>query len=123
MLDASSQISASVGRCQIHPGASSPTAAQATFIGIEQDTYKCVTREPGRQSIHVLSVYEGNSHTRPPSAGNMDVTLVTDSPSNKPVLLVLVSYEPVRWILDVPDIVIIDEILLVRKSNHDFFVL
>ncbi|XP_072032084.1 uncharacterized protein [Amphiura filiformis] len=108
----------SVGRCQIHQNGNT-AAAHATYLGTEQDTYKCVTREPGRQSIHVLSVYEGNSHTRPPSAGNMDVTLETDSPSNKPVVLVLASYEPVRWILNVPDIIVIDEIILISYYIDD----
>ena len=104
--------SASVDLCKIHQHAT-PSGARASYLGVEQETYKCITQEHGRQSIHVLSVYEGSSHTRPPTAGDMRVTLETSSPSNKPVVLFLVSYEPVRWILDVPLIVVIDEIVMV----------
>ncbi|XP_072036251.1 uncharacterized protein [Amphiura filiformis] len=101
----------SVGSCQIQQ--SDIAAARASYGGTERDTYSCVTEESGPQSIHVLAVYEGNRNTRPPSAGDMDVSLETSSQTNKSVVLVLASYEPVRWILDVPDMVLIDEIVLI----------
>jgi len=76
--------------------------------------YSCT---PGGSStkyeIHVLSVYEGNRHTRPPSAGNTNVNIISGGQSSKPVILVLASYEPVNWILNLPAGITISRVILV----------
>ncbi len=64
-----------------------------------QTIYSCTPGSSSTQyEIHVLSVYEGSSHTRPPTAGDTPVNIVGNS--NRPIILVLGSYEPVHWILN-----------------------
>ena len=65
--------------------------------------------------VHVVSMYESMSsfsHT----AGTATVILRVSGPNQgaKPLVLVLVSYEPVRWSLSVPSGVTIHRVLLVR---------
>ena len=76
--------------------------------------YSCT---PGNSStqyeVHVMSVYEGNRHTRPPSAGDTNVNIVSGGKSGKPIVLVLASYEPVNWILNLPAGIIISRVILV----------
>lgn len=66
--------------------------------------------------VHVVSSYESissYSHT----AGTATVNLRVSGPSQdaKPLVLIFVTYEPVRWRLNVPSGVIIDKVLLVRE--------
>ena len=65
--------------------------------------------------VHVVSSYESISsfsHT----AGTATVDLRVSGPSQgaKPLVLVFVSYEPVRWTLNVPSGITIERVLLVR---------
>ena len=77
-------------------------------------TYSCVPGSSSTQyEVHVLSVYEGNRHTRPPSAGNTNVNIISGGRSGKPVILVLASYEPVNWILNLPAGITISRVILV----------
>ena len=77
---------------------------------------------PGSSStqyeVHVLSVYEGNRHTRPPSAGDTNVNIISGGRSSKPVILVLASYEPVNWILNLPAGIIISRVILVSTLRE-----
>ena len=76
--------------------------------------YSCT---PGSSSthyeVHVMSVYEGNRHTRPPSAGDTAVNIVSSGKSRRPIILVLGSYEPVNWILNLPAGITISKVILV----------
>jgi len=60
-----------------------------------------------------MSVYEGNRHTRPPSAGDTNVNIVSGGQSDRPIVLVLASYEPVNWILNLPANINISRVILV----------
>ena len=60
-----------------------------------------------------MAVYEGNRHTRPPSAGDTNVNIVSGGQSGKPVILVFASYEPVNWILQLPAGITISKVILV----------
>ena len=60
-----------------------------------------------------MSVYEGNRHTRPPSAGDTNVNIVSGGKSDRPIVLVLASYEPVNWILNLPAGITISRVILV----------
>ena len=65
--------------------------------------------------VHVVSMYESISsfsHT----AGTATVYLSIGGPSQgaKPLVLVFVSYEPVRWSLSVPSGDTLHKVLLVR---------
>ncbi|KAL9963162.1 hypothetical protein ACROYT_G032337 [Oculina patagonica] len=77
-----------------------------------QTIYSCTPGSSSTQyEIHVLSVYEGSSHTRPPTAGDTPVNIVGNS--NRPIILVLGSYEPVNWILNLPAGITISKVILV----------
>ena len=83
--------------------------------------YSCT---PGSSSpqyeVHVLAVYQV-INTRPPSAGNAAVNILSGGQSGRPIVLVFVSYEPVNWILNLPAGVTISKVILVsirRESNY-----
>lgn len=63
-----------------------------------------------------MSVYEGNRHTRPPSAGDTNVNIIGGGKSDKPIILVLGSYEPVNWILNLPADITISKVILVSTQ-------
>ena len=56
-------------------------------------------------------------NTRPPSAGDAAVNIVSSGQSGLAIVLVFVSYEPVNWILNLPAGVTISRVILV--SVHD----
>ena len=65
---------------------------------------------------------------RPPTAGNANVNIVSRGKSNRPIVLVLASYEPVNWILHLPVGISISKVILVsmfscleRKKNTYLF--
>ena len=86
--------------------------------------YSCT---PGSSSpqfeVHVLSVYQV-INTRPPSAGDAAVNIVSGGQSGRPIVLVFASYEPVNWILNLPAGVTISKVILVslgpelKPTNH-----
>ena len=79
--------------------------------------YSCA---PGNSSpryeVHVLAMYEGNRHTRPPTAGDTTVNIVNRS--DRPIILVLGSYEPVNWILSLPADIVISKVILVSTPQE-----
>jgi len=92
-----------------------------TAIGKPQYSYKqpgriysCVPSSSSTQyEVHVMSVYEGNRHTRPPSAGDTNVNIVSSGQSGRSIILVFASYEPVNWILHLPSGITISKVILV----------
>ena len=62
--------------------------------------------------VHVLSVYEVINR-RPPVAGNAAVNIVSRGRSDRPIILVLGSYEPVNWILNLPADITISKVIVV----------
>ena len=87
----------------------------------QQPTRTVYSCTPGSSStqfeVHVLSVYEGNRHTRPPSAGDTRVNIVSGGQSSRPIILVLASYEPVNWILNLPAGITISRVILVSTKK------
>ncbi|CAH3130343.1 unnamed protein product [Porites lobata] len=85
-------------------------------------TYSCT---PGNSStqyeVHVLSVYEAINRL-PLTAGNASVNIVSRGKSNRPIVLVLASYEPVNWILNLPTDISISKVLLVAYYVNESFV-
>ena len=81
-------------------------------------TYSCT---PGNSStqyeVHILSVYEAINRL-PLTAGNASVNIVSRGKSNRPIVLVLASYEPVNWILNLPTNISISKVLLVSTFAH-----
>ena len=96
---------------------SKTTLAKPQYSSRQPGTiYSCVPGSSSTQyEVHILSVYEGNKHTRPPSAGNTNVNIISGGRSGKPVILVLASYEPVNWILNLPAGITISRVILVSR--------
>ena len=85
--------------------------------------YSCAPGSSSTQyEVHVMSVYEGNRHTRPPSAGDTAVNIVSGGQSGRPIVLVFASYEPVNWILHLPAGITISKVILVsiRRELNKF---
>ena len=82
----------------------------------KQPARKIYSCTPGNSSsqyeVHVLSVYEVINR-RPPSAGDATVNIVSRGRSERPVILVLGSYEPVNWILNLSANITISKVILV----------
>ena len=80
-------------------------------------TYSCTPSSSSTQyEVHVLSVYEVINR-RPPIAGNANVNIVSRGKSNRPIVLVLGSYEPVNWILHLPVGISISKVILVSMFS------
>ena len=94
-----------------------------TFTGQSQTTYSCVADENCNYDVHIISNYEGDyNHGFGPvtRAGNTNVQLSVSGEGSKPLVLVFVSYEPVNWILSIPQGVTIEKVLLVLAiSMHN----
>ena len=81
--------------------------------------YSCTPASSSTQyEVHVFSVYEGNRHTRPPSAGDTNVNILSGDQSGRPIVLVFASYEPVNWILNISANITISKIILVGKPQE-----
>ena len=87
-----------------------------------QPTYSCT---PGSSSssqyeVHVLSVYEVINR-RPPTAGDATVNIFSGGRSDRPLVLVLASYEPVNWILKLSSDVTISRVILVSRQQRQLY--
>ena len=63
-----------------------------------KSTAVCLAAGSTQYEVHVLSLYRVIS-TRPPSAGDAAVNIVSGGQSDRPIVLVFVCYQPVNWIL------------------------
>ena len=83
-------------------------------------TYSCTPGSSSTQyEVHILSVYEAEAiHRRPPVGENADVNIVSRGKPNRPIVLVLASYEPVNWILNLPSGISISKVILVSTFAH-----
>ena len=79
--------------------------------------YSCIVPDNlnPNYDVHILSVYEATSSRafRQHPTGTSYVSLVVSGEVVKPIILVLVSYEPIEWRLSVPSGVEIERVLLV----------
>lgn len=99
--------------CQIEENSATALAKPNNQQQQGYSTYSCTPSSSSRQyEVHVLSVYEVINR-RPPTAGNANVNIVSRGKSNRPIVLVLASYEPVNWILHLPAGISISKIVLV----------
>ena len=87
-----------------------------TTSGALEVTYSCVVPNNCTHEIHVIGNYESSDGVHGfnvrRQAGDTDVYLTVSGQSSRPLILVLSSYEPVRWRLhgSVP----IDRVIMVR---------
>ena len=83
-------------------------------------TYSCTPCGSSTQyEVHVLAVH-GAINGRPPYGGSATVRIVSRGLSNRPIVLVLASYEPVTWMLrmNLPTNISISKVILVSKFTH-----
>ena len=77
--------------------------------------YSCT---PGNSStqyeVHVLAMHETPGRT-----GHATVNIISHGKSNRSIVLVLGSYQPVNWILSLPSNVSISKVVLVSTRSHN----
>ncbi|XP_033628531.1 uncharacterized protein LOC117291111 isoform X1 [Asterias rubens] len=106
------------GSCVIKHDA--PTAiAMPSFQDEPQMTYSCLADDNSLCRVHVLAVYEGNRHTIPPTAGDMEVMVEgqRSADERRGVVLVLVSFEPVNWNVHLVGQSMIERVILISLHN------
>ena len=115
------------GKCHIEQG-SSTKVGTPTFEGASQTAYSCVANENCEYDVHVIGNYESNGRhgfgiERTAGTTNVNIVVSGTNQGTKPLILVFVSYEPVKWILSIPSGVVIERILLVKMLmfNKDIY--
>ena len=109
-----------VGSCLIERNSGSSVGVPTTD-GAAEATYSCVASNcvGSNYDVHVIGNYESSNGRHgvfiPRVAGDTDVRLTGGS--SRSLILVLTSYEPVRWRLNVISEVIIDRVIVVRKMG------
>ena len=111
---------AHIGSCLIEKD-SENRVGDPTSVGIPETTYSCVAFDNCQYDVHVIGNYESSNGrhgffvTR--VAGNTGVVITVSGDSPRPLVLVLTSYEPVRWRLSVTSGVTIDRVILVNSQT------
>ena len=100
---------ARIGDCHIEQSSQSP------------NVYSCLVPDnlDVNYDVHIISVYEASSNRffgQHPT-GTSNVRLFVSGEVVKPIILVLVSYEPIEWRLSIPSGVEIERVLLVRVTE------
>ena len=98
--------------------------AKPLYNNQPQKTYSCAPGNSSNQyEVHVLSVYEVINR-RPPTAGDATVNIISREKSDRQIILVLGSYEPVNWILNTGAGITISKVILVstRQELKDKFI-
>ena len=91
-----------------------------TTDGDPETTYSCVVAsENCDYNVHVIGNYESSNgrhgiYTQR-QAGDTDVSLSISGQSSRPLVLVLVSYEPVRWRLSITSAHDVDKVIVVSS--------
>ncbi|KAL5481221.1 hypothetical protein EMCRGX_G021337 [Ephydatia muelleri] len=107
---------ANVSGCNIVENLSN-SAGISYFRQVKQTLYSCLNTLPSCQyGVHVIGIDEGETNSlfffgRDPN-GMVTVSLTVDGKITVPIILVLVSYWPITWRLNLPAGVTIDRVLL-----------
>ena len=112
--------------CHIQQNATD-IVGQPTYQNVPQTTYSCVNAKDRncQYEVHVVSSNQGNgdieSWSRVLSAANTTIAISVNGtgsrPGNKSLILVLLSHYQMNWVLDIPNGVIIDKVLLVSSYS------
>ena len=108
---------AHIGSCLIKQDSASIVGTPTTD-GDSETTYGCVASDNCNYEVHVIGNYESSNGRQAwlftnRVAGDTDVVVRVSGESPRPLILVLTSYEPVRWRLSVTSGVTIDRVILV----------
>ena len=95
-----------------------------TTDGDPESTYSCVASDNCDCEVHVIGNYESSNGQHgfnvERQAGDTYVDLTVSGQSSRPLVLVFVSYEPVRWRLNisVPREVQINRVIVVSSDCY-----
>ena len=105
--------------CKIEVNSATALAKAAYKNRQRPTTYSCTPSSSfTRYEVHILTVYEAEAiHRRPPRGENANVNIVSRGKPNRPIVLVLGSYEPVNWILKLPAGISISKVILVSTLS------
>ena len=79
-----------------------------------QAVYSCTPAHSSTQyEVHVLAMGLGGFNNTAPRIGYAMVNIVSRRQSNRPVVLVLGTYVPVNWFLNIPSDIFITKLILV----------
>ena len=90
--------------------------AVPSYRGSVQSTRSCTANDNCNYSVHVISVYEARSRgfrDHAPGSASVRVTVSGDRSDTRPLILVLASYEPIRWSISVPQGVNLETLIVV----------
>ncbi|XP_077997970.1 uncharacterized protein LOC144451072 isoform X2 [Glandiceps talaboti] len=104
-----------IGGCSIRRNAGN-SAATASVGGAVQDVYSCRNDENNEYEVHVIGVYEAGPDRSPTQS---TVHIEKASHPENPIILVLVTFEPIHWIVEVPNDVTITRTLLMSYNIDD----
>lgn len=88
-----------------------------SYRGRTQITSSCIANDNCQNSVHVISVYEARSTGFNVQSGSISVHVSVTGEDTKPLILVLTSYYPIRWSLNIPSGVVFDKVIVVRKMK------
>ena len=108
--------------CKILPVAKTALGTPRFTGGTLQKLYSCVPANSSSQyEVHVLSVYKV-ANRRSSITAKAKVNIVSRGKSNRPIVLVLVSYRATNWFLNIPSNVTINKVILVSLRTYPCFV-
>ena len=103
------------GSCAIEKTAlGDNSAAIPSYRGHTQITSSCVASDNCQNSVHVISVYKAQSTGFRVQSGSVSVHVSATGEDTKPLMLVLTSYNPIRWSISIPSGVVFDKVIVVR---------
>ena len=108
-------LPASIASCTIRLNAANAVGVPSyTGSGGVGRIYSCVSNANCNYDVHVLSCYEArNRGFRQHPTGYSTVDISATGQSSRPIVLVLVSYEPIEWTLNIPSQIVIDTVIVV----------
>ena len=112
-------VTVKFGSCIVEKSAFGDISAGIpTFREETQITSSCVANDNCHNSVHIISTYK--THLQHPGAtiqpGTVNMHISVSGKDDKPLILVLTSYYPIKWRLSIPDEVVFDKIILVCMS-------
>ena len=108
--------SADAHGCKIYVNTDKALAKPWYNNQLARTVYSCTPENSSTEyEVHVLSVYKV-VNSSPPTAGDATVNIVGRGSSDRPIVLVLGSYEPVHWILNLPTDLIISIVIMVSSK-------
>ena len=91
-------------------------SSAVTGGNIDNPTYSCVSNANCKYDVHVLSCWSAQLPSSRSRVGRSTVNINAIGQSPRPLVLVLVSLQPIAWELIIPSHVVIDLVFVVSHS-------